>query len=126
MTNYISKMKKIIRDQRSEYEFIDTEDSTRIHKYVRMKSNKYKILKKWHFVFNEYGMSGILRDFIVFFYNGIVKYGEAKFLEIISKKMNYDKIIKRIKILATHMNDYFVKNRILYSYIVEDLLFFSQ
>ncbi|MBP7554482.1 MAG: hypothetical protein KA885_13730, partial [Spirochaetes bacterium] len=60
----IPNLKQIIGDHKSEYEFIDTKDIKRNDKYVRLNPEKYKLLKKWHYIFNEYGISVILRDII--------------------------------------------------------------
>jgi len=114
-------LKKIIGDHKSEYEYIDTEDASRIHKYVRLNDNKYKTLKKWHYMFNEYGISVILRDIIKFFYEGIVKYGMEKFLNMIEKKINAHKIVYDLKNVLTHMIRISEKKQVLYSQIIQNL-----
>ncbi len=119
------KLKEIIGDHKSEYDFIDTEDRSRIDKYVRLNENKYKTLKKWHYLFNEYGISVILRDIIKFFYEGIVKYGADKFLDLIDKNLNLHKIKYAMKNILTHMMKISIKKRLLYSTVVQNLLDYS-
>ncbi|HQB60227.1 MAG TPA: hypothetical protein PK899_01055, partial [Spirochaetota bacterium] len=122
MSKNIQNLKKVIGDHKSEYEYIDTEDTSRIHKYVRLNDNKYKMLKKWHYMFNEYGISVILRDIINFFYEGIVKYGAEKYLELIEGKINIQKIIHDLRGVLTHMMRTSEKKRVLYAQIVQNLL----
>ncbi|MBP7552192.1 MAG: hypothetical protein KA885_02105 [Spirochaetes bacterium] len=118
-------LKKIIGDHKSQYEYIDIEDSSRIHKYVRLNDNKYKTLKKWHYLFNEYGISVILRDIIKIFYEGIVKHGVEKYLNLMDKKINIQKIICDLKNDLTHMMRISEKKRTLYAQIVQNLLDYS-
>lgn len=118
------KTKKIIGDHQSKYEFIDTEDITRIDKYVRINIQNYKLLKKWHYVFNEYGMSVILRDIIIFFYNGVLKYGVDSFISALGKNLNLEKIKIDFEYSMTHLLDIIVKKRYLYAFIIENLFAF--
>ncbi|MBP7552347.1 MAG: hypothetical protein KA885_02895 [Spirochaetes bacterium] len=117
----IRKIKEVIGDHKSEYEFVDIEDPKRIDKYVRLKVEKYKMLKKWHYIFNEYGISVILRDIIAFFYEGIIKYGVEKFLNIIGRKLKVENIKIKFMDILTHMNRIPVKKRALFSYIIDNL-----
>lgn len=117
----IRKIKEIIGDHKSEYEFVDIEDPKRIDKYVRLKSEKYKMLKKWHYKFNEYGISVILRDIIAFFYKGINKYGVEKFVNMIGKKLKIEKIKIKLMDILTHMNRISVKKITLLSNIIDNL-----
>ncbi len=119
------KLKEIIGDHKSEYDFVDTEDISRIHKYVRLNENKYKMLKKWHYLFNEYGISVILRDIIKFFYEGLVKYGVEKFLNLIENNLNFHKIKYAMKNILTHMMRISIKKRLLYSIVVQNLIDYS-
>ncbi|MBP7553513.1 MAG: hypothetical protein KA885_08800 [Spirochaetes bacterium] len=121
LSNNIRNLKKIIGDHKSEYEFIDNENPKRIDKYVRLNVDKYKMLKKWHYQFNEYGMSVILRDIITFFYEGIIKYGVDKFLMLIVKKFNIKRIKESLMDIMTHMVRISIKKRILFSHIIENL-----
>ncbi|MBP7553862.1 MAG: hypothetical protein KA885_10605 [Spirochaetes bacterium] len=122
----IHNLKGIIGDHRSEYDFIDIEDPVRIDKYVRLNEEKYKMLKKWHNKYNEYGMSVILRDIIKFFYNGIIKYGMDEFLNMIGKKLDLKKIKSDIKGLLTQMMRTSIKKILLFSHIIENLPLYSQ
>jgi len=117
----IRKIKEVIGDHKSEYEFVDIEDPKRIDKYVRLNVEKYKMLKKWHYIFNEYGISVILRDIIAFFYEGIIKYGVEKFLNIIGRKLKVENIKIKFMDILTHMNRIPVKKRALFSYIIDNL-----
>lgn len=114
-------IKMIIGDHNSEYEFIDIEDPKRIDKYVRLKVENYKMLKKMHYLFNEYGMSVILRDIITFFYTGIIKYGVEEFLNMIGRKLNIKKIKENTTSIMTHMIRISQIKKILFSYIIENL-----
>jgi len=118
-------LKKIIGNHKSEYAFIDTEDVTRVDKYLRLNKNKYRILKKWHYFFNEYSMSAILRDIIKFFYDGIVKYGVGEFIRMISKKLNISKINIDLKSRLTHMMSTYIKKSILFSLVIENIQFYT-
>lgn len=121
ISNNLQNLKGIIGDHFSEYEFIDNEDPTRIDKYVRLNVDKYKLLKKWHFLFNEYGMSVILRDIIIIFYEGIVKHGVERFIKTFSKKLNILKIKNDLKFLLTQLLRTSIKKRILFSLIIQNL-----
>jgi len=116
----IRNIKAIIGDHKSEYEFVDIEDPKRIDKYVRLKVDKYKMLKKWHYIFNEYGISVILRDIIACFYKGIIKYGVDKFLSMIVKKLSAKKIKDSLMDIMTHMARITLKKRILFSHIIDN------
>lgn len=116
----IRNIKSIIGDHNSEYEFVDIEGPKRIDKYVRLKVDKYKMLKKWHYKFNEYGISVILRDIITFFYEGIIKYGVDKFLSMIVKKLSAKKIKDSLMDIMTHMVRITLKKRILFSHIIDN------
>ncbi|MBP7551940.1 MAG: hypothetical protein KA885_00830 [Spirochaetes bacterium] len=125
MINLMSKnircIKSVIGDHKSEYELIDSEDITRIDKYVRLSDNNYKMLKKWHYLYNEYGISVILRDIIKFFYEGIIKYGAEKFLNMIGKKINAVKIKKDMNMILAHMARISVKKRLIFSLLIDNL-----
>lgn len=115
------KIKEIIGDHKSEYEFIDIENPNRVDKYVRLKEKNYKMLKKWHYLFNEYGMSVILRDMIIFFYDGILKHGIDMFLKLIDKKVNTKKIKKSLMGIMTHMVKTSLIKRILFPHVIDNL-----
>lgn len=117
----IPNLKQIIGDHKSEYEFIDTKDIKRNDKYVRLNPEKYKLLKKWHYIFNEYGISVILRDIITFFYEGVKKYGVDEFINMIVRKINVKKIKYDIKDIMTHLLNISKKKILLYSHIIDNL-----
>ncbi len=117
----IPNLKQIISDHKSEYEFIDTKDTKRIDKYVRLNPEKYKLLKKWHYIFNEYGISVILRDIITFFYEGVKKYGVDEFINMIVRKINVKKIKYDIMDIMTHLLNISKKKILLYSHIIDNL-----
>jgi len=121
ISNNIYCIKGIIGDHRSEYDFIDIEDPVRIDKYVRLKTGNYKMLKKWHNKYNEYGMSVILRDIIKFFYEGVIKYGAKEFIRMIGKKLKADKIIKEYYRFKTHMSRISSQKLVLLSQIIQNL-----
>lgn len=121
ISNNIYCIKGIIGDHQSEYDFIDVEDSSRIDKYVRLKTGNYKMLKKWHNKYNEYGMSVILRDVIKFFYEGVIKYGAKEFIRMIGKKLMADKIIKEYYRFKTHMSRISSQKLVLLSQIIQNL-----
>lgn len=121
ISNNIYCIKEIIGDHQSEYDFIDVEDSSRIDKYVRLKTGNYKMLKKWHTKYNEYGMSVILRDVIKFFYEGVIKYGAKEFIRMIGKKLKADKIIKEYYRFKTHMSRISSQKLVLLSQIIQNL-----
>ena len=125
MSKNLPKLKEIIGDHNSEYAFIDLPDIKRIHKYARLKENNYKILKNWHSCFNEYGMSSILRDIITFFYEGVVKYGVDKFIEMISGKLDVMKIRGDVREKMKHLLSISQKKAVLFSFVVQNLLLYT-
>lgn len=121
LTKNYSNIKRIIGNHKSEYAIIDINDTSRIDKYLRLNQKKYKLLKKWHYLFNEYSISAILRDIINFFYEGIIKYGVEKFINMVSKKINIGKIRNDITVNLTHMIGISIKKHALFSFILENL-----
>ena len=121
----MTKLKGIIGDHKSEYALIDSIDKTRISKYARLKDKNYKLLKNWHSNFNEYGMSSIMRDIIKLFYEGIVKYGVEKFIEMISGKIDFERIWKDIKNVLTQMMRISQKKAVLFSFIAQSLSLYT-
>ncbi|HQH30039.1 MAG TPA: hypothetical protein PK900_04015, partial [Spirochaetota bacterium] len=88
----IPKMKGIIGNYRSKYAVIDSSDDKRLDKYLRISESDYLQIKRWHSLYNEFGMASTVRDIILFFYNGVVQYGLEGFLEIVGKKLRIDKL----------------------------------
>lgn len=121
----ISNIKGIIGNHESEYTHIDTTDVSRVDKYLRLNKNYYKMLKKWHYLYNEYSMSAILRDIIRFFYDGIIKYGVNEFVMMISKKLNIKKINDDLRDRLTQLLRISIKKSIIFSHIIENLQFYT-
>ncbi|HQH31461.1 MAG TPA: hypothetical protein PK900_11295, partial [Spirochaetota bacterium] len=63
----IPKMKRIIGNHRSEYAVIDNTDDKRLDKYLRISETDYLQIKRWHSLYNEFGMASTVRDIILFF-----------------------------------------------------------
>ncbi len=120
----ISNIKNIIGDHQSKYTSIDSVDVSRIDKYVILNTKNYKILKKMHYIYNEYSISAILRDIIEFFYNGVVKYGVDKFLRIISRKLNITKIKNDLRDRLTHILSISALKDVIFRQIIENLSFY--
>ena len=119
----IPKLKEIIGNHNSEYAFIDKKELQRIDKYIRLNAKNYYKLKKWHYIFNEYGMAAILRDIIKFVYDGIVKYGVDEFVGIISNSLNINKIKHHLNDILTQLLEISTKKACLFSYVIENLSF---
>ena len=118
----LPKIKQIIGDHQSEYALIADLKEERVDKSVRLSKENYLLLKKWHYTFNEYGMAGVIRDMILFFYNGIRQYGVDKFIELISKKLKVGKIIintrgKMAQLLSTVAKKLFLLQNIVHHLI---------
>ena len=113
----LSRIKQIIGDHQTEYALIADLKEERVDKFVRLSKENYLLLKKWHYKFNEYGMAGIMRDMIFFFYNGICKYGVNKFIELISRKLKVGKVVvgtreKMAQLLSTTAKKLFLLQNI--------------
>lgn len=125
MSKNLPKFKGIIGDHKSEYALIDSIGIPRVNKYARLKENSYKKLKKWHYDFNEYGMAAILRDIIKFFFEGVVKYGVDRFIEMISKKLDVKRIGDDARDILTHLIGICVQKAVLFSFIAQNLSFYT-
>ncbi|MBP7552758.1 MAG: hypothetical protein KA885_04970 [Spirochaetes bacterium] len=120
----ISNIKNIIGDHQSKYTSIDSVDVSRIDKYVILNTKNYKILKKMHYIYNEYSISSILRDIIAFFYNGLVKYGVDNFLRMISKILKITRIKNDLKDRLTHILSISALKDVIFRQIIENLSFY--
>ena len=114
----LPRIKQIIGDHQSEYALIADLMEERVDKSIRLSKENYLLLKKWHYTFNEFGMAGIIRDMILFFYNGIRQYGMDKFVELISRKLKISKIIvwtreKMAQLISTVAKKLFLLQNIL-------------
>ena len=116
------KIKQIIGDHRSEYTLIADLKEERIDKFVRLSKNNYHLLKKWHYTFNEFGMAGMMRDMILFFYNGISQYGVEKFIELIGKKLKVGKIVVMTRDKMTQLLSIIAKKLFLLQNILDNLI----
>ncbi|OQB69313.1 MAG: hypothetical protein BWX91_00572 [Spirochaetes bacterium ADurb.Bin133] len=116
----ISKMKRIIGNCRSEYAVIDSSDDKRLDKYLRISEADYLRIKKWHSLYNEFGMASTVRDIILFFYNGVMKYGLEGFLEIVGKKLRIDKLKNDFLGKMTQLLNITAQKQLLYSLVIEN------
>jgi len=117
----IPKMKKIIGNHRSEYAaVIDNTDDKRLNKYLRISEADYLKIKRWHSLYNEFGMASTVRDIILFFYNGVVKYGLEGFLELVGKKLKVDKLKNDFLDKMTQLLNIAAQKRLLYALIIEN------
>nr|HPK62099.1 hypothetical protein [Spirochaetota bacterium] len=116
----IPKMKGIIGNYRSEYAVIDNTDDKRLDKYLRISESDYLQIKRWHSLYNEFGMASTVRDIILFFYNGVVKYGLEEFLEIVGKKLKMDKLKNDFLGKMTQLLNINAQKRLLYALVIEN------
>jgi len=116
----IPKMKRIIGNCRSEYAVIDSVDGKRLDKYLRISEADYLQIKRWHSLYNEFGMASTVRDIILFFYNGVVKYGLEGFLELIGKKLRIDKLKNDFLDKMTQLLNIAARKRLLYTLVIEN------
>jgi len=116
----IPKMKRIIGDHRSEYAVIDNTDDKRLDKYLRISEADYLRIKRWHYLYNEFGMASTVREIILFFYNGVAKYGLEGFLEIVGKKLKIDKLKNDFLGKMTQLLNITARKQLLYALIIEN------
>ncbi|HOF01857.1 MAG TPA: hypothetical protein PK755_10695 [Spirochaetota bacterium] len=116
----IPKMKRIIGDHRSEYAVIDNTDDKRLDKYLRISEADYLRIKRWHSLYNEFGMASTVREIILFFYNGVAKYGLEGFLEIVGKKLKIDKLKNDFLGKMTQLLNITARKQLLYALIIEN------
>ena len=121
MSKNLPQLKGILGDHHSEYALIDLPNIPRVNKYARLKENNYKIIKKWHNDFNEYGMSTILREIIKLFYDGIIEHGVEKFIEMISGKLDIKRISRDVKDILTHLIRFSEKKAVLFLFIAKNI-----
>ncbi|HQF78764.1 MAG TPA: hypothetical protein PLO40_11180 [Spirochaetota bacterium] len=116
----MSKMKRIIGDHRSEYAVIDNTDDKKLDKYLRINESDYLQIKRWHSLYNEFGIASTVRDIILFFYNGVVKYGLEGFLEIVGKKLRVDKLKNDFLDKMTQLLNIAAQKQLLYALAIEN------
>jgi len=116
----MSKMKRIVGNHRSEYAVIDSADDKRLNKYLRINETDYLQIKRWHSLYNEFGMASTVRDIILFFYNGVMKYGLEGFLEFIGKELRIDKLKNDFLDKMTQLLNIADQKRLLYALLIEN------
>ncbi|HQF77659.1 MAG TPA: hypothetical protein PLO40_05565 [Spirochaetota bacterium] len=114
------KMKRIIGNHRSEYAVIDNTDDKRLDKYLRISEADYLQIKRWHSLYNEFGMASTVRDIILFFYNGVMKYGLEEFLELVGKKLKIDKLKNDFLGKMTQLLNITARKQLLYALVIEN------
>ncbi len=115
-----SKIKRIVGNHRSEYAVIDSSDDKRLDKYLRISEADYLRIKKWHSLYNEFGMASIVREIILFFYSGVMKYGLEGFLELVGKKLKIDKLKNDFLGKMTQLLNITARKRLLYELVIEN------
>jgi len=65
-------------------------------------------------------MASTVRDIILFFYNGVVKYGLEGFLELIGKKLRIDKLKNDFLDKMTQLLNIAARKRLLYTLVIEN------
>ena len=118
----LPKIKQIIGDHQSEYALIADLKEERVDKFVGLSKENYLLLKKWHYTFNEFGMAGVIREMILFFYNGISRYGVEKFIELIGKKLKVGKIIMMTRDKMAQLLSIFEKKIFLLQNILDNFI----
>ncbi|HNZ26741.1 MAG TPA: hypothetical protein PLG34_02570 [Spirochaetota bacterium] len=116
----ISKIKRIIGNHRSEYAVIDRSDDKRLDKYLRISETDYMQIKRWHSLYNEFGMASTVRDIILFFYNGVMKYGLEEFLKIVGRKLKIDKLQNDFLGKMTQLLSIAARKQLLYALLIEN------
>jgi len=116
----MSKMKRTIGNHRSEYAVIDNTNDKRLDKYLRINESDYLQIKRWHSLYNEFGMASTVRDIILFFYNGVMKYGLEGFLEIVGKKLRIDKLKNDFLGKMTQLLNIAARKQLLYALLIEN------
>ncbi|HQH29631.1 MAG TPA: hypothetical protein P5322_03225 [Spirochaetota bacterium] len=116
----VPKMKRIIGNCRSEYAVIDSVDGKRLDKYLRINEADYLQIKRWHSLYNEFGMASTVRDIILFFYNGVTKYGLEGFLEIVGKELKMDKLKNDFLDRMTQLLNIAAQKQLLYALVIEN------
>ncbi|HOF01106.1 MAG TPA: hypothetical protein PK385_09165, partial [Spirochaetota bacterium] len=74
----------------------------------------------WHSLYNEFGMASTVRDIILFFYNGVMKYGLEEFLELVGKKLKIDKLKNDFLGKMTQLLNITARKQLLYALVIEN------
>ncbi|HOS56951.1 MAG TPA: hypothetical protein PK385_12955, partial [Spirochaetota bacterium] len=67
-----------------------------------------------------FGMASTVREIILFFYNGVVKYGLEGFLELIGKKLKIDKLKNDFLDKMTQLLNITARKQLLYALVIEN------
>ncbi|OQB66401.1 MAG: hypothetical protein BWX91_02565 [Spirochaetes bacterium ADurb.Bin133] len=65
-------------------------------------------------------MASTVRDIILFFYNGVTKYGLEGFLEIVGKKLKIDKLKNDFLDKMTQLLSIAAQKQLLYALVIEN------
>ncbi|HOF01722.1 MAG TPA: hypothetical protein PK755_09985, partial [Spirochaetota bacterium] len=103
-----------------EYAVIDNTDDKRLDKYLRISEADYLQIKRWHSLYNEFGMASTVRDIILFFYNGVMKYGLEGFLELVGKKLKIDKLKNDFLDKMTQLLNIAARKQLLHALVIEN------
>jgi len=91
-----------------------------LDKYLRINEADYLQIKRWHSLYNEFGMASTVRDIILFFYNGVTKYGLEGFLEIVGKELKMDKLKNDFLDRMTQLLNIAAQKQLLYALVIEN------
>ncbi|HNZ28299.1 MAG TPA: hypothetical protein PKK13_13830, partial [Spirochaetota bacterium] len=80
----------------------------------------YLQIKRWHSLYNEFSIASTVRDIILFFYNGIVKYGLEGFLELVGRKLKIDKLKNDFLGKMTQLLNITARKQLLYALVIEN------
>ncbi|HQH30706.1 MAG TPA: hypothetical protein PK900_07440, partial [Spirochaetota bacterium] len=67
-----------------------------------------------------FGMASTVRDIILFFYNGVVKYGLEGFLELVGKKLKVDKLKNDFLDKMTQLLNITARKQLLHTLVIEN------
>ncbi|HOF02232.1 MAG TPA: hypothetical protein PK385_12830, partial [Spirochaetota bacterium] len=67
-----------------------------------------------------FGMASIVREIILFFYNGVVQYGLEGFLELVGKKLRIDKLKNDFLGKMTQLLNITSQKQLLYALVIEN------
>ncbi|HRU44967.1 MAG TPA: hypothetical protein P5322_10620, partial [Spirochaetota bacterium] len=67
-----------------------------------------------------FGMASTVRDIILFFYNGVVKYGLEGFLEIVGRKLRIDRLKNDFLGKMTQLLSITARKQLLHALVIEN------
>jgi len=71
-------------------------------------------------LYNEFGMASTVRDIILFFYNGVMKYGLEGFLEIVGKELRINKLKNDFLDKMTQLLNIAAQKQLLHALVIEN------